>query len=160
MTGVNAVSSPSPDGRAAGFDPLAPEIAKRWSNFLAWDDRMYFPQLIGLEVEELRMDYARLRLPWREENTQPAGIIHGGAIATIIDSVVVPAIGVAYDGDMAYSTIDLAVQYLRPLASDAVGEGWVVKRGRSIVFTQAEVFDDQGRTVALGTATYAVKKLG
>jgi len=49
---------------------------------------------------------------------------------------------------------------MRPLVTDAIVDGWVVRRGRSVVFTRAELFDDQGRTVATGTATYAVKLPG
>ena len=59
----------------------------------------YFPTLVGLELEEVRTDYARMRLPYRPELQQPAGVVHGGAVATLIDTVVVPAVGQAYDAD-------------------------------------------------------------
>ena len=113
--------------------------------------------LVGLEVEELRSEYARMSMPFRQENLQAAGVTHGGAIATLIDTVVVPAIGTGLPEGSLWSTIELHVQYHRPLTSDAVAEGWVTKRGRSIVFTAAEVVDAEGRIVATGTATYSVK---
>ena len=56
-------------------------------------DVEYFPRLVGLTLEGVRTDYCRTHLPWRAEITQSHGIGHGGAIATLIDSVVVPAIG-------------------------------------------------------------------
>ena len=68
--------------RAASFAPLAPELVERWSSYGQWDEP-YFPRLVGLVVEELRTDYCRMRLPWRLEITQPAGVAHGGAIATL-----------------------------------------------------------------------------
>jgi len=143
--------------RAADFSPLEPEVARSWSSFPHWEGKTYFVNLAGLEVEELRVDYARMSMPFREGNLQAAGLVHGGAIATLIDTVVVPAIGAGLPEGSLWSTIELHVQYHRPLLSDAVAEGWVTKRGRSIVFTQAEVVNDEGLVVATGTATYSVK---
>jgi len=78
--------------RASQFPPAADEIVAKWSRFGNWE-REYFPTLVGLVVEEVRTDYCRMRLPFRIELEQPAGVVHGGAIATALDSVVVPAVG-------------------------------------------------------------------
>ena len=82
-----------------------------------------------------------MRLPWRLEITQPAGVAHGGAIAALIDSVVVPAIGGGLRRASATSsTIDLQIQYMAAMiGEDAVAEGWITQRGRSIVFCEADV---------------------
>lgn len=146
-----------PTDRSQRHSELDPAVRERWSNFLDWDGREYYPSRMGLALEEVRVDYARVKLPWDERNTQPAGIIHGGAIATIIDTVVVPAIGTGYPADAVWSTIELHVQYHKALTGDAWGEGWIVKRGRSVVFTRAEVVDGDGNLIASGTATYAVR---
>lgn len=98
-----------------------------------------------------------MTLEYRDENLQPAGVVHGGAIASLIDTVVVPPIGSGYPEDALWSTIELHVQYLRPLTTDAHAEGWVTRRGRSVIFTRAEVTDADGQLVATGTATYAVR---
>lgn len=143
--------------RADQYEPLGSTVAEAWAHFPHWEGKTYFVNIVGLEVEELRTDYARMTMPFREENLQAAGLMHGGAIATLIDTVVVPAIGAGLPEGSLWSTIELHVQYHRPLLSDAVAEGWVTKRGRSIVFTQAEVKDAEGRVVATGTATYSVK---
>ncbi len=146
-----------PVSRAERFAPLAADEVSRWMGYGQWE-REYFPKLIGLMVEEVRRDYCRMRLPFRPALEQPAGVVHGGAIASLIDSVVVPAIGSAYALDTNFSTISLQVQYLRALREeDAVGEGWIVQRGRSIVFCAAEVVGaTSGRTVATGQMTYKV----
>lgn len=143
--------------RAAQHAPASDETVARWSNFGRWD-RVYFPSLVGIVVEEVRTDYCRMRLPFKPELEQPMGLVHGGAIATLIDVVVVPAIGTGIDADTGYSTVDLHIQYLSPLVKeDAVAEGWVVKRGRSIMFCRAEVYSDTtGRLLASGSLTYAV----
>lgn len=143
--------------RADDFAPLDAETADRWSSFPHWEGRTYFVNIVGIGVEELRTDYARMTMPFREENLQAAGLMHGGAIATLIDTVVVPAIGTGLPKGSEWSTIELHVQFHRPLLSDAVAEGWIVRRGRSVAFTRAEVVDAEGRLVASGTATYMVK---
>ena len=77
--------------RAGDHPELAASRRERWSHFGNWD-RRFFPNVVGLELEEVRTDYSRMRLRYREELEQPARVIHGGAIATMIDTVVVPAI--------------------------------------------------------------------
>jgi uncharacterized protein (TIGR00369 family) len=138
------------------FPPLADDVAERWARFPNWD-RTYFPNIVGLVVEELRTDYCRMRLPYRPELEQPAGVVHGGAIATLIDTVVVPAVGAAYDPGWVYMTLTMDIQYLGAVAGeDAVAEGWVTQRGRSIVFCRANVTTASGKAAASGSLTYKV----
>lgn len=142
--------------RAALHEPLPPERAARWSRFGRWEET-YFPQVVGLELEEAKVDYARMRLPYRPELQQPAGVVHGGAIATLIDTVVVPAIGAAYDTLPMMLTIDMQIRYLGAAkGEDLIAEGWITKRGRSIVFCQAAVVTASGDLVAEGWLTYRV----
>jgi uncharacterized protein (TIGR00369 family) len=143
--------------RAASFEPLDPEAAARWLGYGQWE-REYFPKLLGMTVEDVRRDYCRMRLSFKPSLEQPAGVVHGGAIASLIDSVVVPAIGAAYDAGTGFSTVDLHVQYLSALRNeDAVAEGWIVQRGRSIVFCEAEVRGvSSGALIARGHMTYKV----
>lgn len=146
--------------RAADFQPAPAETAEVWHRFGKWD-RPYFPSLVGVEVEEVRLDYCRMRLPFKPELEQPMGLVHGGAIATLIDVVVVPAIGSNIDPGVGYSTVDMHIQYMNALVKDgAVAEGWVVKRGRSLMFCRAEVFaESTGRLLATGSLTYAIAPL-
>lgn len=133
------------------------ESTARWARFGKWD-RPYFPSLVGLEVEEVRLDYCRMRLPFRPDLEQPMGIVHGGAIATLLDAVVVPAIGSAYPTTTGYSTVDLAIQFHSALRTeDAVAHGWVVRRGKRIVFCEAlAVGAVSGKSIAKAMLTYAV----
>jgi len=146
--------------RANDFEILTPEVNDRWKNFGQWD-RTYFPKLVGLHVEEIRIGYCRMTLPFRDELEQPMGVVHGGAIATLIDASVVPAIGSAYDNTVGYSTVDLHVQYHNALVKeDAIAEGWVTKRGRSVVFCESEVFGrTSGKQIARGYMPYSISTL-
>ena len=131
----------------------------RWRNFCSWPDREYFPKHLGLQVEELREDYARVRLPYRPEHEQPAGPVHGGAIASLIDTVVVPAIGWVFPDVPQMLTLTMNVEFRAALVrADAVAEGWVTQRGNSIVFCEAEVrAADDARVVANGRMVYKVR---
>ena len=138
------------------FPPLPEHRAATWSGFGSWQEE-YFASLVGLEVEEIRTDYARMRLPFRSQLNQPAGVVHGGAVATLIDTVVVPAIGGGYDEQPRMVTVSMNIRYLGALVGeDAVAEGWVEQRGRSIVFCGAEVRTPSGALVADGTLVYKV----
>lgn len=143
--------------RADHHAPLSPQVADRWLSYGNWE-RTYFPKLVGLRVEDVRVDYCRMRMAFHDELEQPAGVVHGGAIATLLDSVVVPAIGSAYDGNVRFSTVDLHVQFHSALVrDDAVAEGWVVRRGRSVVFCESEVVAaTTGKVVARSILTYNV----
>jgi len=143
--------------RAAGYEELDADRARYWGKFGRWD-QTYFPNVVGLELEAVKVDYARLRLPYRPELRQPAGVVHGGAIASLIDTVVVPAIGAYYPQMPKMLTVDMQIRYLGAAReTDLVAEGWITKRGRSIVFCQAEVRTRPGGDlVAEGWLTYKV----
>lgn len=150
-------TSVGPLSRAAQHAPLPADKAVIWSRFGNWEET-FFPQVVGLVLEEAKVDYARLRLPYRPELRQPAGVVHGGAIATLIDTVVVPAVGAHYPALPIMLTIDMQIRYLGAAReADLVAEGWVVKRGKSIVFCEASVTTDPGHeVVAEGWLTYRV----
>jgi len=147
------VLAPDPES----FEPVAPEVAALWRNFGKWEQPL-FPQLVGLELEEIRLDYCRMRLPYRDELNQPAGVVHGGAIATLIDTVVVPAVASAYDRIPMMLTLNMTVQYLGAIVGeDAVADGWLTRRGRSVAFCEALVRTASGKVAATGQLTYTVK---
>ena len=118
---------------------------------------MWFPSFLGIELEELRQDYARMLLRYRPEFRQPAGVVHGGVIATMLDTVVVPAVGGGYDEPRQLFTIDIQLRFLAAIVDDdLVAEGWVTRRGRQIVYCDAEVCSGAGTLAATATLTYKV----
>jgi len=139
--------------------PLSPERLRVWEGFgqAGGGTAVYFPGYVGLRLEEVRLDYARMRLPHRREIDQPQGVVHGGALATLADTVVVPAIGSAYDDRRALLTIGMTIQYLDAVTGrDAIAEGWVEKRGRSTCFCRVEIRTDAGVLAATASVVYKV----
>lgn len=145
---------------AGRFGPLSEKLLQRWSKFCTHEDE-YFVDRLGMVVEELRRDYSRLRLPWKEMFLQRTGVMHGGVVAALVDTTVVPAIAAHYEGPTNMATVHLGVQYLRPVRErDIVAEAWVEHRGRTMVHCRAEVRsvgpDGEVELVALATLVFRV----
>ncbi|MDQ1434745.1 MAG: hypothetical protein QOF59_1561 [Actinomycetota bacterium] len=142
--------------RSEQFPPLSAPRAAIWSKFGEWDT-VWYPKFLGVRVEEIRQDYARMRLRYRPEFRQPAGVVHGGVIASMVDTVVVPAVGSGYDEPRQLFTIDIQLRFLAPIVDeDLVAEGWITQRGRSVVFCDAEVRAASGTLAATATLVYKV----
>jgi uncharacterized protein (TIGR00369 family) len=140
------------------FAPLTEYAAAMWLRFFDRIEGEFFPRHVGLEVEEVRTDYCRMRLPYRPLLNQPAGVVHGGAIATLIDTVVVPAIAMAYVTFPRLLTLHMGVNYVGAVIGvDAVAEGFVIRRGRSAAFCQVEVRTPDGNLAATGDLVYSLR---
>lgn len=113
-----------------------------------------FGELVGFEVLEPD-DEGRVvaRLDAEEQHLNGHGTVHGGAIATLVDTAMGSAVRAA--GSDAPVTIEMKVTYLepaRPGRLEAVAS--VRKRGRRITIVEAEVSQD-GELVAHAIATFA-----
>jgi uncharacterized protein (TIGR00369 family) len=123
----------------------------------------HFPffKLLGIEVLDVRPGFSKLRLPWRSELNQPAGILHGGVMASVIDTGIAHALlmtgqfqELSEKGGHVVS-IDLRVKYLRPVSSGAiVCESTIVRPGRRIIHASSAVTNEAGKEVALGDSIY------
>jgi uncharacterized protein (TIGR00369 family) len=115
-----------------------------------------FARRTGLEVVDLSADRAELRLPFDEGNVTVADVVHGGAIATLLDVAVTAAAFCAPEALDASSgaTISLTVNYVRAGRGDLVGVGHAVRRAGGLCFCSAEATDADGHTVATAIGTY------
>jgi uncharacterized protein (TIGR00369 family) len=85
----------------------------------------------------------------------PIGLVHGGLVCTLADSVAGCAVHTTLPPGTGYTSIDITVNYLRPvtLASGTlVATGRVTKPGRRVALASAEVADAAGRLVATATS--------
>jgi len=123
---------------AARFAELPSDRAAPWARFLR-PDRVIFPTHAGIVLEEVRAGYARLRLPVRAEVSQVAGLLHGGALATLLDTAAVPAVATAYPEQPDMVTVSLHIDFCGAVRDeDAVAEAWVTRATGSLAFVQAE----------------------
>ena len=147
-------------GMAERFAPLDAERAAQWARFVR-PDRTFFPTYVGLVVEEVRAGYARIRLPDRPEVSQAAGFIHGGALATLLDTVAVPAVGTFYDIQPEMVTVSMTVNFCGSIrGQDAIAEGWVEQGSKSLTFVRAEARGADGELAATASLEYRVRPRG
>jgi uncharacterized protein (TIGR00369 family) len=118
-------------------------------------DGVPFLRHLGVEVESVGPGTATLLLPVREEIMRNDGIVHGGAIASVIDSAFAFAIIPLLADNERTVTIDLTIHYLRPLSSGVSKTvARVVRAGRRVVTVSAELFDENGKLAATALSTY------
>jgi 1,4-dihydroxy-2-naphthoyl-CoA hydrolase len=114
---------------------------------------------LGLEVVEVTDDLIRGRLPVEDRIRQPYGIVHGGAMAAIAESLTSlgTARGVLADGKIAMGQ-EINASFMRPISGGHVNAlARVRRRGRTAWNWEVEVTDDDGRLCALLRATIAVR---
>jgi uncharacterized protein (TIGR00369 family) len=114
-----------------------------------------FLKHLGVHVESVGPGSATLLLPIRKEIMRNDGIVHGGAIASVIDSAFAFAIIPLLGENERTVTIDLTIHYLRPLSggsSKTVAR--VVRAGRRVITVSAELFDENGKLAATALSTY------
>ena len=87
-----------------------------------------------------------------ERFLNPAGTVQGGFLAAMLDDTQGPALFAMTDGEVYAPTIDFSIAFIKPARPGRfVGKGRVVNLGRTIAFTEAELFDEAGDLVARGT---------
>jgi uncharacterized protein (TIGR00369 family) len=118
-----------------------------------------FVAKLGVAADLLTDDEVRLRLPWDPSNTTLGDMVHGGAIATLADLTVMAAAwcGATVPDNLRGVTVSMALDYLAPArATDLIGVGRVLRRGRSLVNCEAEILDPAGNLVAKALAAYKI----
>jgi uncharacterized protein (TIGR00369 family) len=115
--------------------------------------------VMGLEHLESGPERARARVQVTDAIRQPYGIVHGGAFATIAESVCSRATGRAvWDDGMAAMGQSNQASFLRPIREGHVHADAVVRhRGRTTWIWDCELSDDDGRLCALVRMTIAVR---
>lgn len=114
-----------------------------------------YAKLLGIEVENVGMGTAALTLPVREELTQNHGVVHGGAVASLIDTAMAFAIIPLLSDKEKVTTVDLTISYLRPVTEGEMrASAKVIRAGRRLISVSADVFDSNQTLTATALSTY------
>ena len=114
---------------------------------------------LGVEIVEVTDDLVRGRMPVENRIKQPYGLVHGGAISAIAETLTSlgTARGVYRDGKLAMGQ-EINASFMRPITAGHVNaEARVRRRGRTAWTWEVEITDDDGRLCALLRATIAVR---
>lgn len=117
---------------------------------------------LGWELVDVDPEKGTIVVGFRagEEYLNPAGAIQGGFLAAMLDDTLGPALVATLPAGQFAPTLDLHVQFLRPARPGRlVGHGRVVRRGAHVCFMAGELVDEQGRQVAVATATAHLQQI-
>jgi uncharacterized protein (TIGR00369 family) len=123
--------------------------------------RSPFDELVGTEWLDDDPAQARVRVELRDELRQPVGLLHGGVMSTLIESICsrATALAVLDEGMMAMGQ-SIAVSFIRPVTEGgAEVKATARHRGRTSWVWNAEVVNDEGKLCALAQMTIAVRPL-
>ena len=114
-----------------------------------------FAKLLGIELEEIDSGIATLAFDIKPELKQNHGVVHGGAIASLIDSATAFDIIYLLPQTEHATTVDLTISYLRPLTEGRVkAVARVLRSGKRLIVVSAELFDEHGTLAATALSTY------
>ena len=113
-----------------------------------------YPHLIGMTLASIDFDRCRIELELAERHLQPFGIVHGGVLATLIDTATFWAGYLRLPDDTGLVNVDLKLNYLKAVTRGRLrAEGRCLRAGRQISYTEASVLDEADELIAHGTST-------
>ena len=116
-----------------------------------------FPKHLRMRLVSISLDQATVKLETGQCHLQPFGIVHGGVMATLIDTATFWSAFLRLPEDDGLVNIDLKLNYLKSIVSGVItAEGRCIRAGRSISYAEARVMDKEGSLIAHGTSTLMV----
>ena len=116
-----------------------------------------FQHFVGIEVIQLGGGKSVLQLELKDHHFNLYGIPHGGVHATLLDIAMGTAASFPDNSGLEVDsvTLNLSVDYIAPPASkNLIARGKVTKKGKSIAYCTAEIFDEDKTLVASGRSIF------
>jgi uncharacterized protein (TIGR00369 family) len=121
-------------------------------------DSMPFARFLGVELDAETADEITGRLAWAPERCTALGVLHGGALMSLADTVGAVCAFLNLPPDSTTTTIESKTNFFRAVRSGSVrAVARPLHRGRTTIVVQTDLFDDDDRHVAQVTQTQAVR---
>ncbi|UCC19518.1 MAG: PaaI family thioesterase [Promethearchaeota archaeon] len=115
-------------------------------------DRIPFYSTLGFELQEISNGRAVFEIEIREELTQN-GMIHGGVLASLVDSTCACAAFSLIFPHGYVTTIDLRVEFLKPVSKGRLKTiAKCIKSGKNIFFCNAKIWNETGDLICTGSS--------
>lgn len=111
---------------------------------------------LGYDVTEATEGRVVVTITPTGDHLNPAGTVHGGLTATLLDSCMGLAVQTTLEKSEAQTTLEFKISLVRPITPETGpirAEGVVLNRGRRIGTAEGRVTDGKGRLLAHGTTT-------
>lgn len=134
---------------------LNPEHLKRIRDLVTFAP---YPALQSMVLQDLGMGFATVQIIVEPKHFQPYGVVHGGVLATLVDTAAYWAVYCSVEDESAVLTsVDLKLNYLGPVTEGILtAKGQLVKMGKKIGYAMASVMDEKDQVVAHGASTLMV----
>jgi uncharacterized protein (TIGR00369 family) len=113
-------------------------------------------QTLGYDVIEAENGRVVVGANPNATHLNPAGTVHGGPAATLLDSCMGLAVQSTLEKGIAQTTLEFKVSFVRPITPETgpiKAEGVVLSRGRRVGTAEGRIIDMMGRLLAHGTTT-------
>ncbi|MDH3212376.1 MAG: PaaI family thioesterase [Myxococcales bacterium] len=119
-----------------------------------WVEQSPYAVALGVELEALSDTAARVLLPYRDENSNPGKVLHGGCAASLAVIGAHAVARTALGADSApWHTASLQVNYLAAAKDEAVtAEARLLRQGKAMCFVEVDVATANGKPIAHATA--------
>jgi len=108
-----------------------------------------YGDMLGFELTEVEPGRAVIELECTGRHWNTIGTVHGGVHCSVADTAMGIAYGSALGKGRIATTIDLQIDFLRPLKTGLMrAEAKIVKRGRTLTLLECDVTDAEGRLIA------------
>ena len=116
-----------------------------------------YPTHMRMTLEHVEIDRAEVVIQLDDCHLQPYGIVHGGVVATIIDTATFWAAFLRLPAADGLVNVDLKLNYLKSIVNGKlIARGTCLRPGRSISYAEASVYDESENLIAHGTSTLMV----
>jgi uncharacterized protein (TIGR00369 family) len=116
-------------------------------------------QTLGFRLIEVERGRATFTVEPAEFHYNPIGVVHGGLALTLLDSAMGCALHSTLEAGVAYTTLEVKANFVRPLTSDTGPvrcTGTIVHAGRTVATAEGRIEDGDGRLYAHGTSTLLI----
>ena len=115
--------------------------------------RIPFVEHLGFSLERFEDGHSELHYTPRPEHLNSFEVTHGGATMTLMDVTMATAAR-SVQSDMGVVTIEMKTSFMQAARGPLVGKGRLIHRTATLAFTEATIFDAQGRACAHATGTF------
>lgn len=121
-------------------------------------DTALFTEWMGVISLSAGHGEVRLQVAQRHHLNNRRGVVHGGVLATVLDSAMARAARTLDEGIELGGTVDLHVQFMQPAEGTLIAMGRVESSTRTLAFCRGEMRDVAGVLVASAVPTMRLRR--
>lgn len=115
--------------------------------------------LLGLSLLSLEKGHVVFSMRVRPRHKQIHGVVHGGVLATVADTVAAIAAYTTVPRETQIATVELKINFLEAVSGGKIkAEGRVLRTGRNFIVTECEIFNEKGALVAKALLTFGAAR--